>query len=67
MTTTPWKTKMSLSEITIASGRPLPLSAGWIYDFGKPIGIRTFENDTEALKWYLAEVKSNPELLKNDK
>lgn len=60
----PWVTRMSLSEITIKSGKPLPLGAGYVYDFGDPIGTRTFSSDTEALKWYLREVQLRPELLK---
>tara|TARA_B100000925_G_scaffold196204_1_gene148528 strand:- start:632 stop:835 length:204 start_codon:yes stop_codon:yes gene_type:complete len=62
----PWKHRKSLSEITHKSGHPLPFNAGYMYDFGGKIGIRSFLNDTEALSWYIREVKARPELLKDE-
>lgn len=62
----PWKFKKSLSEITIKSGNPLPFSAGYMYEFGGKIGVRAFANDTEALRWYIREVKLRPELLDDE-
>lgn len=62
----PWKVRKSLAEITIKSGNPLPFNAGYIYDFGGKIGLRSFVNDTEALSWYIREIKARPELLNDE-
>jgi len=63
----PWISRKTMAEVTIGSGHPLPFTAGNIYDFGEDIGVRVFNDDTEALRWYIREVQQRPALLKAKK